>query len=481
MVNNEIRILNFDIQDDKSKIQYELNRYFKANMVVPVLGSGFTVGEPTKKHKNVPSGQGMKDYMLLKIKESIDDPKVLVNLKNEIFSTISTIYNECVSQDEQRDYLKNYFIGVCLSTSKKELLSIPFQNIYTLNIDDAIESSNDNIEVFLNNRPDIDDETIADYKAEGKTILLITHKLNEIMAVANRCSIIRRGEYFGTVEVAETTKEKLASLMIGKDLEIIKYERSREGKKKILEVSGIYADTQEKQNILHDFNLDVHEREILGIAGVDGNGQQQFVEVLNALLKETQGKIIFDGKDLHGISTAKRKELGLEIIAEDRHKDGLVLDFSVEENSVLENYYTEKFSKNGFLKKPVISKFAKEICEKYDVRKAGDEKISARSMSGGNQQKLIIGRALELDPKLLVTTQPTRGLDVGAINGIHKMLIDYRDKGNSVLLISFDLDEILTLSDRIAVIHNGNIIDVVDNDENVTKEQLGLLMAGVKK
>ena len=322
---------------------------------------------------------------------------------------------------------------------------------------------------------------LKNLQAEGKTILLITHKLNEIMAVANRCSIIRRGEYFGTVEVAETTKEKLASLMIGKDLEIIKYERSREGKKKILEVSGIYADTQEKQNILHDFNLDVHEREILGIAGVDGNGQQQFVEVLNALLKETQGKIIFDGKDLHGISTAKRKELGLEIIAEDRHKDGLVLDFSVEENSVLENYYTEKFSKNGFLKKPVISKFAKEICEKYDVRKAGDEKISARSMSGGNQQKLIIGRALELNPKLLVTTQPTRGLDVGAINGIHKMLIDYRDKGNSVLLISFDLDEILTLSDRIAVIHNGNIIDVVDNDENVTKEQLGLLMAGVKK
>ena len=308
---------------------------------------------------------------------------------------------------------------------------------------------------------------LKNLQAEGKTILLITHKLNEIMAVANRCSIIRRGEYYGTVEIAETTKEKLASLMIGKDLEIIKYERSRDGKKNILEVSGVYADTAEKKDILHDFNLNVREREILGIAGVDGNGQQQFVEVLNALLKETKGKIIFDGKEINSLSTAKRKELGLEIIAEDRHKDGLVLDFSVEENSVLENYYTEKF--------------AKEICEKYDVRKAGDEKISARSMSGGNQQKLIIGRALELDPKLLVTTQPTRGLDVGAINGIHKMLINYRDKGNGVLLISFDLDEILTLSDRIAVIHNGNIIDVVDNDENVTKEQLGLLMAGVKK
>ena len=322
---------------------------------------------------------------------------------------------------------------------------------------------------------------LKNLQTEGKTILLITHKLNEIMAVANRCSIIRRGEYFGTVEIAETTKEQLASLMIGKDLEIIKYERSREGKKNILEVSGVYADTTEKKDILHDFNLNVREREILGIAGVDGNGQQQFVEVLNALLKETKGKIIFDGKEINSLSTAKRKELGLEIIAEDRHKDGLVLDFSVEENSVLENYYTEKFSNRGFLKKNIISKFAKEICEKYDVRKAGDEKISARSMSGGNQQKLIIGRALELNPKLLVTTQPTRGLDVGAINGIHKMLIDYRDKGNGVLLISFDLDEILTLSDRIAVIHNGNIIDVVDNDENVTKEQLGLLMAGVKK
>lgn len=322
---------------------------------------------------------------------------------------------------------------------------------------------------------------LKNLKAEGKTILLITHKLNEIMAVADRCSIIRRGEYFGTVEVAETTKEKLASLMIGKDLEIINYERSRDGVKKILEVKGVYADSEEKKDILHDFNLDVREKEILGIAGVDGNGQQQFVEVLNALLKTTKGEIIFDDKEISKVSTAKRKELGLEIIAEDRHKDGLVLDFSIEENAVLEDYYTDKYSNKGFLRKSTISKFAKELCEKYDVRKAGNEKISARSMSGGNQQKLIIGRALELEPKLLVTTQPTRGLDVGAINSIHKMLISYRDKGNSVLLISYDLDEILTLSDRIAVIHNGNIIDVVNNDENVTKEQLGLLMAGVKK
>ncbi|QWQ38580.1 ABC transporter ATP-binding protein [Gemella sp. zg-570] len=322
---------------------------------------------------------------------------------------------------------------------------------------------------------------LKNLKAEGKTILLITHKLNEIMAVADRCSIIRRGEYFGTVEIAETTKEKLASLMIGKDLEIINYERSIDGVKKILEVKGVFADSEEKKNILHDLNLYVREKEILGIAGIDGNGQQQFVEILNALLKTTNGEIIFEGKEISKISTVKRKELGLEIIAEDRHKDGLVLDFSIEENAVLEDYYTAKYSNKGFLRKATISKFAKELCEKYDVRKAGGEKISARSMSGGNQQKLIIGRALELEPKLLVTTQPTRGLDVGAINSIHKMLISYRDKGNSVLLISYDLDEILTLSDRIAVIYNGNIIDVLGNDENVTKEQLGLLMAGVKK
>lgn len=322
---------------------------------------------------------------------------------------------------------------------------------------------------------------LKNLKSEGKTILLITHKLNEIMAVADRCSIIRRGEYFGTVDIKDATKEKLASLMIGKDLEIINYERSRDSKKIILDIKNLYADTKEKKDALYDLNLNVHEREILGIAGVDGNGQQQFVEVLNALLKTTKGNIIFNGKEVSKEKTAKRKELGLEIIAEDRHKDGLVLDFTIEENSVLENYYTKKYSKNGFLKKAPISKFAKELCEKYDVRKAGDEKILARSMSGGNQQKLIIGRALELNPKLLVTTQPTRGLDVGAINSIHKMLISYRDKGNSVILISYDLDEILTLSDRIAVMHNGNIIDVVDNDENVTKEQLGLLMAGVKK
>ncbi|MBF0710734.1 MULTISPECIES: ABC transporter ATP-binding protein [unclassified Gemella] len=322
---------------------------------------------------------------------------------------------------------------------------------------------------------------IKNLQAEGKTILLITHKLNEIKTVADSCSIIRRGEYFGTVEVAATPKEKLASLMIGKDLEKINYERSRDGVKKTLEIKSLYADTEEKKDKLHDFNLEVREREILGIAGVDGNGQKEFVEVLNNLLKSTKGEIFFDGQEISKLSTSQRKEVGLEIIAEDRHKDGLVLDFSVKENSILENYYTEKFASKGFLKPATITKFAKELCEKYDVRKAGDENISARSMSGGNQQKLIIGRALEMEPKLLVTTQPTRGLDVGAINGIHKMLINYRDKGNAVLLISYDLDEILTLSDRIAVIHNGNIIDVVDNDENVTKEQLGLLMAGVKK
>ena len=213
MANKEIRVLNFDDQNDKEAIRYELNKYFKANMVVPVLGSGFTVGEPTKNNKNVPSGQMMKDYMLLKIKESIDDPKVFDNLENETFSNISTVYNECVSQDDQRCYLKKHFIDVCLATPKQEFLSIPFQNIYTLNIDDAIESSNDKIEVFLNNRPDIDDDTIADYKAEGKTILFKLHGDATERIKYRESLIFNRKEY-----IASLSKNKFLLNYLSTDL-----------------------------------------------------------------------------------------------------------------------------------------------------------------------------------------------------------------------------------------------------------------------
>jgi len=213
MSDSGIRVLEFNDKNNQNEIKYELNKYFKANMIVPVLGSGFTVGEPTEKGDNVPSGKIMKDYMLKKIKESLDDPTVINKLNNETFSSISTVYNRYVSQDDQRGYLKKHFVGVRISTSKQELLSIPFQSIYTLNIDDGIESSNDNIEVFLNNRPNTDDDIIADYKSEGKTILFKLHGDATEQIKYGESLIFNKKEY-----VASLSKNKVLLNYLSTDL-----------------------------------------------------------------------------------------------------------------------------------------------------------------------------------------------------------------------------------------------------------------------
>ncbi|OIJ12318.1 heme ABC transporter ATP-binding protein [Anaerobacillus arseniciselenatis] len=313
---------------------------------------------------------------------------------------------------------------------------------------------------------------------EGKSIILITHKLKEIMAVCDRCTVIRRGKGIGTVEVAESDPDSLAAMMVGREVNFTVEREEAKPKEPVLKVNDLVVQDVRKVPVVNGLNLEVKAGEILGIAGVDGNGQSEFIEAITGLRKIDSGKITLNDKDLTALKTRKITESGVAHIPQDRHKHGLVLDFSVAENIVLQTYYQKPYSKNKIMNFPAIFKKANELIEEYDVR-TPSEHTQARALSGGNQQKAIIAREIDRSPDLLIAAQPTRGLDVGAIEFIHRKLIEERDKGRAVLLVSLELDEVLNVSDRIAVIYEGKIVAVVNPKETDEKE-LGLLMAGGK-
>ncbi|KKO54829.1 ABC transporter ATP-binding protein [Paenibacillus sp. DMB20] len=316
--------------------------------------------------------------------------------------------------------------------------------------------------------------------SEGKSIILITHKLKEIKAVANRCTVIRRGKTIGTVDVAETSRETMAEMMVGRSVsfKVDKKESNPEGK--VLEVSSLTVKNSKKVDALKSFSLELYAGEIVGIAGVDGNGQTELVEAITGLRRAESGTVSLNGKAITGLSIRERNESGIGHIPEDRQKRGLVLDYTLEENMILEVYNRPPYSKKGLLQPSAIRKHADHIIQSFDVRSGTGGKSIVRSMSGGNQQKAIIGREVERDPDLLIAVQPTRGLDVGSIEYIHKRLIEQRDKGKAVLLVSLELDEVLNLSDRIAVINNGELVGIVKASETNERE-LGLMMAGYQK
>jgi simple sugar transport system ATP-binding protein len=314
---------------------------------------------------------------------------------------------------------------------------------------------------------------------EGKSIILITHKLKEIMEVCDRVTVIRKGKGIGTVNVKETNPDELASLMVGRDV-VFKTEKSVANPQEVvLEVKNLEVKDSRGVSAVHNLDLSVRAGEIIGIAGVDGNGQSELIEALTGLKKVTTGTISLNGKQIQNMKPRKITEAGVGHIPEDRHKHGLVLDFSIGENIVLQTYYQEPFSSGGILHAKKIFDKARTIIKEYDVR-TPDEYTPARALSGGNQQKAIIGREVDRNPDLLIAAQPTRGLDVGAIEFIHRRLIEQRDAGKAVLLISFELDEIMNVSDRIAVIYEGEIVAIVDPKET-TEQELGLLMAGSKR
>ncbi|MFA5514026.1 MAG: ABC transporter ATP-binding protein [Sphaerochaetaceae bacterium] len=324
-------------------------------------------------------------------------------------------------------------------------------------------------------------QIILRLKKEGKTIVLITHKLKEIKAVADRCTVLRRGVGIGTVEVSQVSEQDLAEMMVGRAVE---FEIDKNPVKKgevVLSIQNLNIADQVGSLKVQNLSVDVHKGEIVGIAGVDGNGQTELLYGISGLSPVVSGKVILDGIDITKASIRKRIELGLGHIPEDRQKHGLISEFNLAENAALKNYYKEPYSnKYGLLNQEKMDKNAVKLIEQFDIRAGQGSKTTAGSLSGGNQQKAIIAREISLSPHVLLIAQPTRGLDVGAIEYIRHRILAERERGQAILLISFELDEIMNLCDRIATISKGSIVGIFNQDE-VDEREIGMMMAGSKR
>ena len=322
--------------------------------------------------------------------------------------------------------------------------------------------------------------TMREFAKEGKSILFISHKLNEIMEVSDRVTVLRKGKYVGTVNTSETNKQELSNMMVGRpvQLEVVKDEAKPTDE--VLRVEHFSVPSRvHKRNAVDDVSFSVRKGEIVCVAGIDGNGQSELIYGLTGLDKSSGGKVTLCGEDITHSSIAHRGK-NMSHIPEDRHKYGLVLDFTLEQNMVLQRFQEPQFEKAGFINNAAVREYADELIDKFDVRSGQGAVTVARSMSGGNQQKAIIAREIDKDPKLLVAVQPTRGLDVGAIEYIHRQIVAQRDKGKAVLLVSLELDEVMNLSDRVLVMYEGEVVGEFD-PKTTTVQELGLYMAGARK
>jgi len=317
---------------------------------------------------------------------------------------------------------------------------------------------------------------IDNLKKEGKSVILITHKLKEVMRMSERVTIIRRGKITGTVSTKDTNIDHLAELMVGRKVNLVIEKKEAKVGGPILKVENLVANDQRGLPAVNGVNLTVRAGEIVGIAGVDGNGQSEFIEALTGLRKPQSGTIELSGKDIYGKSPREISMEGVGHIPEDRHKRGLVLKYSLVENSILGIHKNEPFSKGIVMDYGAIREHCEKLIEEFDVRTPNAD-VFASALSGGNQQKLIAAREISKDPQFMIASQPTRGLDVGAIEYIHGRLVQERDKGKAVLLVSLELDEVLALSDRIAVMYDGKIVAILDR-KDATEHKLGILMAG---
>ena len=317
--------------------------------------------------------------------------------------------------------------------------------------------------------------------AEGKSILFITHKLNEIMAVADRCTVLRKGRYVGTVDIKDTTKENLSQMMVGRPVEFVVEKAPAQPKSEVLKVEGLSVKSKvHKKLAVNNVSFSVRSGEIVCIAGIDGNGQSELVYGLTGLEPVAAGKVTLNGEDVTKSSIRFRNTHGISHIPEDRHKHGLVLDYTLEQNMVLQRYFEPEFQKHGFIKFNNVREYSDKLIEQYDVRSGQGSVTVVRSMSGGNQQKAVVAREMDREHSLLIAVQPTRGLDVGAIEYIHNQLVAKRDEGSAVLLVSFELDEVMNLADRILVMYEGEIVGQLD-PKTTTVQELGLYMAGAKR
>ena len=324
-------------------------------------------------------------------------------------------------------------------------------------------------------------EIMRGFAREGKSILFITHKLNEIMAVADRCTVLRKGKYVGTVDIKDTDKQSLSNMMVGRPVQLQVQKEEAKPADVILDVQGLtVASKTSKKMAVNNVSFQVRAGEIVCIAGIDGNGQSELVYGLTGLEKASAGTVTLCGQDISHASVKKRSNAGLSHIPEDRHKHGLVLDDTLENNIVLQRFQEPQFQHMGFIKKESVRDYAEKIIGQYDVRSGQGPVTISRSMSGGNQQKAIIGREIDRENPLLIAVQPTRGLDVGAIEFVHSQLVAQRDSGKAVLLVSLELEEVMNVSDRILVMYEGEIVGQLD-PKTTTVQELGLYMAGAKR
>ena len=324
-------------------------------------------------------------------------------------------------------------------------------------------------------------EIMRGFAKEGKSILFITHKLAEIKAVADRCTVLRKGKYMGTVDVATTSVEEMSRLMVGRNVNFKVDKKDIEPGEVVLDVEHVTVPSKiHKKNDVTDVSFNVRRGEIVCLAGIEGNGQTQFVHALTGLGKMSEGKITLNGHDITKASIRQRSKDGMSHIPEDRHKHGLILDYSLEQNMVLQRYWQPEFQNHGIIRFDKVREYSDRLIEQYDVRSGQGSITPARAMSGGNQQKAIVAREIDKDPELLIAVQPTRGLDVGAIEYIHKQIVAQRDANKAVLLVSLELDEVMNLSDRILVMYEGEIVGEFD-PKTTTVEELGLYMAGAKR
>ncbi len=321
---------------------------------------------------------------------------------------------------------------------------------------------------------------MKDLIKEGKSILFISHKLNEIMSVCDRVTVLRKGKYMGTVDVDKTNIDELSEMMVGRKIEAVTVPDTKKLGNVILEVDNIVVPSKlHKNNAVNNVSFKLQQGEILCIAGIEGNGQSELVYGITGLEKITSGKILLNGKDITKATIRERNLIGMTHIPEDRHKHGLILDFTLAENLAMKKYFQKGFQKNGFINRGYFISHAKKLIEEFDIRSGKGPNTVARSMSGGNQQKAIIAREIDCDTDLLIAVQPTRGLDVGAIENIHKMLIHQRNSGKAVLLMSLELEEVMDISDRILVMYNGRIVGELD-PKKTTAQEMGLYMVGSK-
>lgn len=387
-----------------------------------------------------------------------------MNTARENVKVLSEKYNLAIDPDAR---VEDISVGM---QQRVEILKTLYRGAETLILDEPTSSlTPQEIEELMN--------ILRELAADGKAIIIITHKLKEIKAVADYCTIIRQGKYIDTVRVADVTEKQLASLMVGRNITFEVDKPPLNPGDVVLDVKDLRGEDYRGAEILKGLSLQVRRGEILGLAGIDGNGQTELVEIITGLRKARSGQVLVNGTDVMNKSPRFGFEHGVSSIPADRQKHGLVLEFTVAENLILQNYAAAPFAKNGILNRNAIDSFAEQMIDDYDIRPQDAAHKAAGQLSGGNQQKVIIAREVTNDKDLLIAVNPTRGLDVGAIEYVHRYLVEQRNKGKAVLLVSFELDEILSLSDRIAVIFDGVINGCMPGSE-ADEKQLGLMMAG---